>query len=165
MEEVALRLEEPLFPSIADVAVLSVDVNDKAVRIEGRRTVAGAICPGCGGWSRRLHSSCLRFPADVPSGGRRFALCLSVRRFLCPVTSCGRRTFAEQLPGFTRRYGRRTERLWSTLAAVGLALTGRAGARLASCFGASVSRGTVLWLVDALPEPEVQTPRVVGVDE
>ncbi|WP_405669068.1 hypothetical protein [Streptomyces sp. NBC_01166] len=47
------------------------------------------------------------FPADAPSGGRRVILCLRVRRFLCPVISCGRRTFAEQLPGLTRRYGRR----------------------------------------------------------
>ncbi|WST35540.1 ISL3 family transposase (plasmid) [Streptomyces sp. NBC_01166] len=125
----------------------------------------GAICPGCGIWSRRIHSSYLRFPADVPSGGRRVALCLRVRRFLCPVISCGRRTFAEQLPGLTRRYGRRTERLRSTLAAVGLALAGRAGARLARVFGVSVSRSTVLRLVEALPDPEVPAPRVVGVDE
>ncbi|MCX4804626.1 ISL3 family transposase [Streptomyces sp. NBC_01214] len=90
---------------------------------------------------------------------------LRVRRFLCPVSSCGRRTFAEQLPGLTRRYGRRTERLRSTLAAVGLALAGRAGARMAIVFGVSVSRSTVLRLVEALPDPEVPAPRVVGVDE
>ncbi|MGW0788501.1 ISL3 family transposase [Streptomyces sp. NPDC002911] len=165
MEEVVLRLEELLFPSIADVVVLSVAVNDEAVHIEVRSTVAGAICPGCGSWSRRTHCSYLRFPADVPSGGRRVALCLRVRRFLCPVISCGRRTFAEQLPGLTRRYGRRTERLRSTLAAVGLALAGRAGARMARVFGVAVSRSTVLRLVEALPDPEVPAPRVVGVDE
>ncbi|WP_329438119.1 transposase family protein [Streptomyces sp. NBC_01280] len=50
--------------------------------------MAGAICPGCGSWSRRIHSSYLRLPADVASGGRRVALCLRVRRFLCPVISC-----------------------------------------------------------------------------
>nr|WP_229924703.1 transposase family protein [Streptomyces sulfonofaciens] len=165
MAEVVLRLEELLFPSIADVAVLSVDVNDEAVRIEARSTVAGFDCPGCGSWSRRVHSSYLRFPADVPSGGRRVVLCLRVRRFLCPVISCGRRTFAEQMPGLTRRYGRRTERLRSTLAAVGLALAGRAGARMARVFGLSVSRSTVLRLVESLPDPEVSAPRVVGVDE
>ncbi|MFE2143204.1 ISL3 family transposase [Streptomyces sp. NPDC059456] len=165
MEEVVLRLEGLLFPSIAGVTVLSVAVNDEAVRIEARSTVPGAVCPGCGIWSRRIHSSYLRFPADLPSGGRRVALCLRVRRFLCPVRSCGRRTFAEQLPGLTRRYGRRTERLRSTLAAVGLALAGRAGARLARVFGVSVSRSTVLRLVEALPDPEVPAPRVVGVDE
>lgn len=165
MEEVVLRLEELLFPSIADVVVLSVAVNDEAVHIEARSPVAGAICPGCGSWSRRIHCSYLRFPADVPSGGRRVALCLRVRRFLCPVISCGRRTFAEQLPGLTRRYGRQTERLRSTLAAVGLALAGRAGARLVRVFGVAVSRSTVLTLVEALPDPEVPAPRVVGVDE
>ncbi|MET8566369.1 ISL3 family transposase [Streptomyces flaveolus] len=165
MEEVVLRLEELLFPSIADVAVLSVDVNEEAVRIEAQSTVAGFDCPGCGGWSRRIHSSYLRFPADVPSGGRRVVLCLRVRRFLCPAISCGRRTFVEQMPGLTRRYGRRTERLRSTLAAVGLALAGRAGARIARFFGLSVSRSTVLRLVESLPDPEVPAPRVVGVDE
>ncbi|MEV7416459.1 transposase family protein [Streptomyces sp. NPDC089919] len=86
------------------------------MRIEARSTVAGAVCPDCGSWSRRIHSSYLRFPADVPSGGRRVALCLRVRRFICPVISCGRRTFVEQLSGLTRGYGRRTERLRSTLA-------------------------------------------------
>ncbi|MFI1159295.1 hypothetical protein [Streptomyces sioyaensis] len=71
----------------------------------------------------------------------------------------------KQIPGLTRRYGRRTERLRSTLAAVGLALAGRAGARPAAFLGVSVSRSTVLRLVDALSEPEVPAPRVVGVDE
>ncbi|MFH9610787.1 ISL3 family transposase [Streptomyces sp. NPDC017448] len=160
-----LRLDELLFPSIADVAVLSVDVEDEAVRIEARSTVVGAICSECGNWSRRIHISYLRFPADGPSEGRRVVLYLRVRRFFCPVISCERRTFADQLPGLTPRCSRRTERLRSTLAAVGLALAGRAGARLVSVFGVSVSRSTGLRLVEALPVPEVPALRVVGVDE
>nr|BCD33701.1 ISL3 family transposase [Streptomyces violaceusniger] len=79
--------------------------------------------------------------------------------------SCGRQTFVEQLPGLTRKYSRWTERLRWTLAMVGLALAGRAGARMASVFGVSVSRSTVLRLVGMLPEPDVRAPRVVGVDE
>ncbi|MFD8676546.1 transposase [Streptomyces seoulensis] len=71
----------------------------------------------------------------------------------------------EQISGLTRRHGQRTERLRSTLAALGLVLAGRAGARLAAGLGVSVSRSTVLRLVNALPEPEVPAPRVVGVDE
>ncbi|CAM5631170.1 hypothetical protein SALBM311S_08203 [Streptomyces alboniger] len=69
------------------------------------------------------------------------------------------------MPGLTRRHSRWTERLRSTLAAVGLAPAGRAGARMARAFGVSVSRSAVLRLLDALPEPEVPAPRVVGVDE
>ncbi|WP_245606553.1 hypothetical protein [Streptomyces himastatinicus] len=83
-----------------------------------------------------MHSSYLRFPADVPSAGRRVVLCLRVRRFFCAEASCGRRTFVEQLPGLTWRYSRWTERLRSMLAAVGLALAGGAvpdGERLRGC--------------------------------
>ncbi|UFQ99851.1 ISL3 family transposase [Streptomyces sp. Go40/10] len=69
------------------------------------------------------------------------------------------------MPGLTRRYSRWTERLRSTLAAIGLPLAGRAGARMAGVFGVSVSRSTVLRLVEALPEPDLPAPRVVGVDE
>ncbi|MFD0229338.1 ISL3 family transposase [Streptomyces hirsutus] len=160
-----LRLKELLFPSIADVAVLSVDVNIEIVRVDAHCTADGAVCPVCGVWSNRVHGSYLRFPADVPSGGRSVVLRLRVRRFACGNSGCARRTFVEQVPGLTRRHGQRTERLRSTLASVGLALAGRAGARIARILGMSVSRSTVLRLVDALPEPEVAAPRVVGVDE
>ncbi|MFF9505087.1 ISL3 family transposase [Streptomyces sp. NPDC014656] len=165
MEEGLLRLEALLFPSVADVSVLSVDVCDEVVRVEARRTTDEALCPSCGCSSSRIHSSYLRFPADVPSAGRRVVLCLRVRRFFCSDAACGRRTFVEQMPGLTRRYSRWTERLRSTLALVGLALAGRAGARMAGVFGVPVSRSTVLRFVAALPEPNVSAPRVVGVDE
>ncbi|WP_309055319.1 ISL3 family transposase [Streptomyces sp.] len=165
MEEIVLRLKELLFPSIADVAVLSVDVSIAIVRIDVECTANGAACPACEVWSNRVHGSYLRFPVDVPSAGRSVVLQLRVRRFACGNSGCARRTFVEQIPGLTRRHGQRTERLRSTLAAVGLALAGRAGARLSSVLGVSVSRSTVLRLVDALPEPEVPAPRVVGVDE
>ncbi|MGW7824737.1 ISL3 family transposase [Streptomyces puniciscabiei] len=53
----------------------------------------------------------------------------------------------------------------SVPAEVGLGLAGRAGARPADVFGARASRNTVLRLVEALPEPQPQVPRVIGVDE
>ncbi|MFC0498539.1 ISL3 family transposase [Streptomyces mutabilis] len=140
-------------------------MNDEAISIGARSTAAGAACPDCGSRSSRVHSSYLRIPADVPSAGRRVVLCLRVRRFFCPDDSCGRRTFVEQMSGLTRRHSRWTERLRSTLVAIGLALAGRAGARMARVFGVSVSRSAVLRLLDALPDPETPAPRVVGVDE
>ncbi|MFD8219735.1 transposase family protein [Streptomyces sp. NPDC059697] len=103
MEESVLRLKELLFPSIADVAVLSVDVNIEIVRVDAQRTADGAVCPVCGVWSNRVHGSYLRFPADVPSGGRSVVLQLRVRRFTCRNSGCARRTFVEQISGLTRR--------------------------------------------------------------
>ncbi|MFG2903058.1 ISL3 family transposase [Streptomyces zaomyceticus] len=165
MEDVALRLKELLFPAIADIAVLSVDVDIEKVRLDAECTTTGAVCPGCRVCSTRVHSSYLRFLADVPSAGRRVVLRLRVRRFRCGNTQCSRQTFVEQISGLTRRHGQRTERLRSILTEVGLALAGRAGARLAAVLSMSISRSTVLRLVEELPEPEVPTPRVVGVDE
>ncbi|MFH8626015.1 ISL3 family transposase [Streptomyces vietnamensis] len=158
MEAVALRLKGLFFPSIADIAVLSADVGIKKVRVDAQCTTAGAACPACEAWSTRVHSSYLWFPADAPSAGRSVVLQLRLRWFRCGNNRCPRRTFAEQIPGLTRRHGRRTERLRSTLA-------DRAGARLAAVLGVAVSRSTVLRLVDALPEPEVPVPRVADVDE
>lgn len=88
-----------------------------------------------------------------------------MRRFTCPNASCQRRTLVEQVPGLTRCHSQRTERLRSTLSDSGLALAGRAGARMSLVLGASVSRSTVLRLVEALAEPDPPAPRVVGVDE
>ncbi|MEE4423542.1 ISL3 family transposase [Streptomyces bugieae] len=165
MEKTVFRLEELLFPSIADVAVLSVGMDEEAIRIEVCSTATGANCPDCGSRSSGPHSSYQRFPADVPSASRKGLLCVRIRRFFCPDPSCGRRTSAEQIPGLTRRHGRWAERLRSALAAVGLALAGRAGARTAKVFGVSVGRSTVLRLLAALPEPDAPSPRADGVDE
>ncbi|MFC8571399.1 ISL3 family transposase [Streptomyces sp. NPDC057245] len=165
MEEVVLRLKELLFPSIADVMVLSVDVDIAMVRVDARCAAEGAVCPVCGARSDRVHGSYLRFPADVPSAGRHVVLRLRDRRFVCGNSGCPRRTFVEQIRGLTRRHGQRTERLRSSLASIGFALAGRAGSRLASVLGASASRSTILRMVDALPEPLAAAPRVVGVDE
>ncbi|MEU6210872.1 transposase family protein [Streptomyces sp. NPDC047023] len=149
VEEVLLRLKELLFPSIAAVAVLSVDVNIAIVRVDAQCTADGAACPVCGTWSNRVHGSYLRFPADVPSGGRRVVLQLKVRRFTCGNSDCARRTFVEQIPGLTRRHSQRTERLRSTLASVGLALAGRAGPGPASpafsAFPSAAARCFVWW--------------------
>ncbi|KOV72246.1 hypothetical protein ADL00_06055 [Streptomyces sp. AS58] len=61
------RLEGLLLPSIADVSVLSLDVSDEAICIDVCSTADGEACPDRGSESTRVHSSYLRFPADVPS--------------------------------------------------------------------------------------------------
>ncbi|MDX3638756.1 transposase [Streptomyces sp. MB09-02B] len=55
--------------------------------------------------------------------------------------------------------------LQTVLQQVGVMLAGRAGARLANALAVRASRSTLLRLIRRLPEPEVHTPRVLGVDE
>jgi hypothetical protein len=90
---------------------------------------------------------------------------LSVRRLFCNDQVCQQRTFAEQVPGLTIRYGRRTPLLRGLLEQVAVALAGRAGARLAGTLKARTSRSTMLGLLMALPDPQAATPRVLGVDD
>ena len=97
--------------------------------------------------------------------GQPVVIHLTVRRFFCPVADCPARTFAEQVSGLTLRYGRRTPVARQVLEAIGLALGGRAGARLAAAAGFAAGRATLLRLVRALPEPARATPAVLGIDD
>jgi transposase len=165
VDEVRPQLEELLFSSVEDVLVESVKMTDTVVRVEALSTARQVTCPDCGCPSGRIHGSYLRFPHDLPTAGKPVVVALRVRRFVCAEGSCARKAFAEQVPGLTRRFGRRTERLRSTLVSVGLGLAGRAGARMTYAFGVPVSRNTLLRLIASLPDPPTVTPRVVGVDE
>jgi hypothetical protein len=87
------------------------------------------------------------------------------RRFLCGNGACSKATFAEQVPGLTTRYGRRTCGLQMVLQVVALALGGRAGARLSGRLACPVSRSTLLRLIRAAPDPGSGTPLVLGADD
>ncbi|MEV4040417.1 ISL3 family transposase [Streptomyces umbrinus] len=165
MNEALYQLQNLLFPSVSGVAVTSVEMHCAAIRIEARCTPTGAACPDCGYWTERVHSSYLRFPADLPTAGRRATVILRVRRFLCTGEACRRRTFVEQVPGLTRRHAQVTERLRQAMGAIGLALAGRAGTRLAQLMGIATSRTTLLRRVMDLPDPAAPEPRAVGVDD
>jgi transposase len=115
--------------------------------------------------SRRVHSSYQRQLADTASGGQEVFIDLRTRRFFCGNPGCRKATFAEQVPGLTTRYGRRTCTLQAVLQAVALALGGRAGARLSGRLDCAVSRSTLLRLIRAAPDPDRQTPLVLGVDD
>ncbi len=124
-----------------------------------------ACCPLCRRASRRVHSHYVRTLADLPLGERTLTLHLSVRRFFCHTRECPRRIFAERLPELTQPYARRTQRQRHRLERIGLALGGRAGARLAHALGLSLSFKTLLRFVLVSPSPDFPTPRVLGVDD
>ncbi|WP_346280548.1 transposase, partial [Pseudonocardia sp.] len=103
--------------------------------------------------------------ADAAVAGRRVEIQLRVRRFFCENTRCSARTFAEQIAGLTARHARRSPVLQRMLESIGLAVAGRAGARLAGALGLPASRSTLLRLIRALPDPQIGTVTVLGVDD
>jgi transposase len=135
------------------------------VHVLARTCASEAACTGCGTVSRRVHSSYRRRLADTASGGQEVVIDLQVRRFFCGSGGCAKTTFAEQVPGLTTRYGRRTCSLQGVLRAVALALGGRAGARLTGRLACTVSRSTLVRIIRAAADPDDQTPLVLGVDD
>jgi len=90
---------------------------------------------------------------------------LTVRRFFCQQTDCPVKTFVEQVPGLTSRHARRTPPLIDALTRIGLALAGRAGARLSEGLGMPVGRSSLLRLLRSRPDPQHGLLPVIGVDD
>lgn len=134
--------------------------------VTARGRIEGASCPSCGRWSTRVHDRYQRLLVDGGVDGRGVRIRLTVRRFRCLDPACAAATFAEQVEGLTRPYARFTDAVEPTLVTIGMALAGRAGARLALRLGTKVSRMTLLRRVRAVPDPPLTTvPVVLGADE
>jgi transposase len=155
-----------LFPQLAGLDIAGVeDRGADGIRITARTRAEPASCRRCGQVSSSGHDRYPRRLRDLPCGGRPVEIVVSVRRLRCRNAGCGAATFAEQPAGLTARYQRRTSGLRAWLETTGLALGGRAGARLAAAAGAAVSRHTLIGLVRALPDPEPGPVRVLGADD
>lgn len=119
-----------MLPQLAGVVVERVERVADRVLITASAAAGQAHCPRCGSVAVRVHSRYQRWVSDAPISGTPVMIGLRVRPFFCDHPDCPQRTFAEQVPGLTSRYARRSPGLGRMLAAVGLALAGRAGARL-----------------------------------
>ncbi|MFB8183297.1 ISL3 family transposase, partial [Streptomyces sp. NPDC055966] len=84
---------------------------------------------------------------------------------MCGNDSCGRRTFAEQIPDLTRRHARRTNALTAQLTDIALFLGGRAGASLCGRLAITTGKDILLRLLRALPLPQPESVPCLGVDE
>ena len=88
-----------------------------------------------------------------------------VRKFICRQPGCARRIFTERLSDLVAPSARKTNRLITVLRAIGIALGGQAGARLAARLRLPTSPATLLRLVRAAPVPRLPALQAVGVDE
>ena len=150
-ENVHLRLEQVLI--------------DETVTVTLRSEVLTAVCPTCGQESSRIHSRYQRKPRDLPASGRAVRLLIEVRRFFCDNADCCHTTFAEPLPSFLRPHAQCTVRLQATLQQLGLALGGKAGARLGGRLGLPTSPDSLLRLVRQSEESAKKSAKIIGIDD
>jgi transposase len=102
---------------------------------------------------------------DLPWAARPVRIRLTVRKVVCRSATCSRRIFTERLPDLVATYARKTSRLVTVLWAIGVALGGQAGARLAVHLRLPTSASTLLRLVRTALVPPIPALRVIGLDE
>ncbi|MCB0851889.1 MAG: ISL3 family transposase, partial [Bacteroidetes bacterium] len=122
-------------------------------------------CPACSTPSAKVHSRYTRTILDLPVAGKTVEARFCVRKFFCLSTACQRKIFSERLEKIVKPYGRRTIRLDQRLTILGLKSGGSSGASIAMLFGIPVSCSTILRLACSAEEPELDIPRVLGIDD
>jgi transposase len=158
-------LENLLLPSDLDLRLDAITLTEKVITLTVTATAEQVNCPKCAQPTAAIHSHYQRCVADLPFEGICVRLKLQVRKFFCRNPDCAHQIFAERLTPFVQAYARRTSRLRATLEPVALNLGGEGGARLASEQGMPISPDTLLRWTRQLPQRELPTPRVLGVDD
>ncbi|OPC76737.1 hypothetical protein B4N89_45465 [Embleya scabrispora] len=156
---------ELVWPEVEGLVVDGARVVGEMLRIDAHGGGSAGLCPACRCEATRVHDVYTRRLADRPLGGRRVVVFLRVRRFRCDEVSCWKRTFVEQIARLTTRYGRLTDALARMVQAIGVAVGGRAGARLATHLGVRAGHDSIVRRLRKLPDPPSSSVRVLGVDE
>jgi transposase len=165
MGSVNTELLSSLFLLPDSIAIEAVYPTKTHLTIQVACLLKNAACPLCQQSSERIHGSYGRTVADVPCGGRRVTLALTVRKFVCGTPDCPRKIFTERLPALVQSYARMTNRLSEALQTLGFATCGELGERLAPKLGMSVSGPTLLRRMRARACPPPSSVRIVGIDD
>ena len=145
--------------------LIRTDFDDDTLTLGIATTNPNASCPVCGHETWRVHSRYDRYLAEEPIFGHRVCLLMTVRRFFCSGSGCPRRIFTEPLDGFAAKHARTTIRLARTHLAIGSALGGEAGARLAKKTAVPTSADTLLRRVKKAGDRSSGTAKFVGIDD
>ena len=150
-------------PRILRLGPATFDNNDLVIEIQTCQSTSA--CPDCSQINQRVHSRYVRTVTDLPSGGYRIVLLITVRRFFCDNPRCARRTFTEKIPSVVDHYARKTKRLIEVQRKFSFSTGGEVGARLASLLSFPTSPDTLLRLICSFPEPPMNNPLYLGVDD
>jgi hypothetical protein len=152
-----------LLPPTCAVRLTKVTLEKTSVWLQLTATAPTAACPRCAVPASFMHSRYQRHPADLPWGTHAVCIHLTVRKFVCRNATCTRRIFTERLPDLLAPYARKTRRPIAALRAIGIALGGNAGARLAARLWVPASAATLLRLVRGDPIPPTPALQVDGI--
>ena len=165
MDAVTTELLSSLFLLPESIAIEAVYPTTTHLTIQVACLLKSAACPLCQQSSERIHSSYGRTVADMPCGGRRVTLALTVRKFVCGTPECPRKIFTERLPELVEPYAHMTNRLSEVLQTLGFATCGQLAERLIPKLGMAASGPTLLRRMRAVCIPPPKCVRIVGIDD
>lgn len=165
MSNVEMRTLAACFDLPENMAITAIHPTALILTIDLACSDPIACCPLCHQPSERVHSKYSRKIADVPCGGRRVLLLLTMRKYMYHTGDCPRSIFTERLPELVQSYERMTNRLRRWIEAIGRATSGEVGVRLAEHLGMRVSPTTILRRLMALFIPPVGAVSVLGIDD
>jgi transposase len=154
-----------MFPDELQLRIDRVEKENETVVISVTSISEKSVCPHCQTISERVHSCYQRHPADLSFAGYAVRLDMSIHRFFCDSDQCEAKTFAERISDLLEPYAHRTNRLANQQRRIAFEAGGEAGARLLNTLRMPVSHDTLLSLIRSVPETEMNTPRVLGVDD
>ncbi len=157
--------QTPLLPLPEGMRISQIQITENGLVIAVVATHPTSCCPLCSASSSSLHSHYRRVLRDAPCAGRRVQLCLTVRKFYCRNPSCERKVFTERLPAFVEPWARMTMRHCQQITDIGLATSGKGGARLAARLGLQTTRQTILSRIMALPNVLTGSVLYLGIDD
>jgi transposase len=147
------------------VRVTDLTVTADAGAVHAEPTATTTACPRCGVVAARVHSRYARTITDLPVHGRRTTLVVTARRFFCDHPHCPRSVSCGRLPQLAAPHARTTGPLAESHRAIGFALGGEAGSRLARKLAVPTSPDTLLRRVKAAPDEPPPPVRYLGIDD
>jgi hypothetical protein len=124
-----------LLPPTRSVRLTERTMEQETVHLQLTVTAPSASCPCCAESSSSVHKLLPAPPGGPALGPFAVRIRLLVRKFVCRSLTCTRRIFTERVPELVATYARKTHQLVSALQAIGMALGGQTGARLARSLG------------------------------
>lgn len=141
-----------------------IEYSDSIIRIYASIKSCRSGCPSCGKYSKRVHDYYYSTITDLPVFQNRTVILLKTRKFKCGNNRCHRKVFSEHTPDIVR-YSRRTRRATVILETFAIELTGRLGSILSKQMHLTVSSSTITRLAYSQQLPDINQPRVLGVDD
>ena len=154
-----------LLPNPAILSLEKIISQTDAIALVVKTSRPRVPCPECQQLSARVHSRYQRGITDLPWGEITVRMELQTRKFFCDNSECRQQIFCERLPEVAPPYDRKTARFNKSLMAIGFALGGRAGERLASDLYLSSSARTLLRRIYNEPVGKAERVRILGVDD